>query len=108
MSEMPSMRFYVYELVDPRNDKVFYIGKGTGNRWRQHAHNRKPKNRPNAGNFMKAIILRLIQEAGLKPVCRKIGLFTDEMAAYAFEAECIAEARNTNPYLTNYNDGISR
>lgn len=23
--------FYVYALVDPRNDKVFYIGKGTGN-----------------------------------------------------------------------------
>jgi len=24
--------FYVYALIDPRNEKVFYIGKGTGNR----------------------------------------------------------------------------
>ena len=24
--------FYVYALIDPRDDKVFYIGKGTGNR----------------------------------------------------------------------------
>jgi len=24
--------FYVYALIDPRDDKVFYVGKGTGNR----------------------------------------------------------------------------
>ena len=24
--------FYVYGLIDPRNNKIFYIGKGTGNR----------------------------------------------------------------------------
>ena len=24
--------FYVYALIDPRNDQIFYIGKGTGNR----------------------------------------------------------------------------
>lgn len=28
--------FYVYTLVDPRNDKVFYVGKGTGNRVFSH------------------------------------------------------------------------
>ena len=28
--------FYVYSLVDPRNSKIFYIGKGSGNRVFQH------------------------------------------------------------------------
>lgn len=26
------IRYYVYSLIDPRNNKVFYIGKGRGQR----------------------------------------------------------------------------
>jgi hypothetical protein len=37
---MPSLsnhkRFYVYALVDPRDDAMFYIGKGTGKRKSAH------------------------------------------------------------------------
>lgn len=31
------LKYYVYRLVDPRNGKTFYVGKGKGNRVFQHA-----------------------------------------------------------------------
>lgn len=32
----PQARWYVYELIDGRNDSVFYVGKGSGNRYKAH------------------------------------------------------------------------
>ena len=32
-----SLAYYVYALVDPRDNRIFYIGKGKGNRIFQHA-----------------------------------------------------------------------
>lgn len=32
------LKFYVYRLVDPRNGKTFYVGKGKGNRVFEHAN----------------------------------------------------------------------
>ncbi len=26
------LKYYVYLLIDPRDDKIFYVGKGYGNR----------------------------------------------------------------------------
>lgn len=36
-SVIESLKYYVYCLVDPRDNKIFYIGKGYGNRVFQHA-----------------------------------------------------------------------
>ena len=30
------MSYYVYELIDPRDDRVFYVGKGKKGRIDQH------------------------------------------------------------------------
>jgi hypothetical protein len=35
-STIEKLGYYVYLLIDPRNDKVFYVGKGKGNRVNQH------------------------------------------------------------------------
>ena len=35
-STIEKLGYYVYLLIDPRNDKVFYVGKGKGNRINQH------------------------------------------------------------------------
>jgi hypothetical protein len=39
------IKFYVYALVDPRDKKIFYVGKGVGNRWYHHIldANKTPK-----------------------------------------------------------------
>ena len=35
-STIERLGYYVYLLINPRNDKVFYVGKGKGNRINQH------------------------------------------------------------------------
>ena len=36
-----ALGFYVYMLIDPRNNKPFYVGKGKGNRVFQHVEDAK-------------------------------------------------------------------
>lgn len=36
-SVIEGLKCYVYVLVDPRDNRIFYVGKGTGNRVYQHA-----------------------------------------------------------------------
>ncbi len=36
-SVIEGLKCYVYVLVDPRNNCIFYVGKGSGNRVYQHA-----------------------------------------------------------------------
>ena len=56
--------FYVYALVDPRTNKVFYVGKGKKNRWYDHidsANNSKSKSCKLFGCTLCSHIFALIQ-----------------------------------------------
>lgn len=86
--------WYVYELIDPRDDTIFYVGKGKHQRIDDHeweAENNSPSHKCNK--------IRSIWAEGLQIGKRKIALFWDEQAAYKCEAERIDEIGLEN--LTN-------
>lgn len=86
------LRYYVYTLSDPRNGEIFYVGKGCGNRVLEHERQAK-----RGIQSPKCDRIREILASG-NEVCRaKVGLFSAERDAYAFEAELIALL----PGLTN-------
>lgn len=76
------MTYYVYELRDPRDGAVFYVGKGKGSRIDQHE-----KEAAAGRQSRKCDRIRAIQGAGLALIKEKVGSFRDEQEAYDFEAE---------------------
>lgn len=97
--------YYVYALIDPRNDKVFYIGKGIGNRVFNHEiESGKSKN----DEKMKMQTIRSIENAGLnvKRVIVNWGL--SEREAFVAEASLINLFNFTKDInLTNIMSGHS-
>lgn len=94
------MKYYTYELIDPRNNKVFYVGKGYKNRMYSHFNTVK------SGQILRNTKLnnklkKLIKE-NLKPLYRKIE--TDiEQVAFDKEIELIEFYGKEN--LCNLTDG---
>lgn len=76
--------FYVYQLIDPRDCKPFYVGKGRGQRMYQHeAEARKGK------KSHKCQRIRDIWIAGLEVKREIVQRFDDESKAYIFEDDLI-------------------
>jgi len=85
---MRNARWYVYELIDPRDGLAFYVGKGCGNRI--HAHEREAQK--DVGVCSEKINkIKDIWAAGLEVERRFIAFFWDEQAAYDFEDSRVAE-----------------
>lgn len=59
---MEALQCYVYCLVDPRNNKLFYIGKGSRNRVFQHAEDALDENL----DSLKLNTIREIHKSGLQ------------------------------------------
>lgn len=78
--------YYVYALVDPRNDKVFYIGKGTENRvfW----HKKESDKNPESENE-KIRMIKEIENSGQQVKHILINWGLDEKEAFASEASLI-------------------
>jgi len=94
------MKYYTYELIDPRNNKVFYVGKGCKNRMYSH-FNAVKSGRILRNTKLNNKLKKLIKE-NLKPLYRKIE--TDiEQVAFDKEIELIEFYGKEN--LCNLADG---
>lgn len=88
------MSYYVYELIDPRNDGVFYVGKGKNDRI--SAHEKEAR----AGRVSrKCSLIREIEVEGFAIQKRVVKRFAKEQDAYDFEADLIDRYGLSN--LTN-------
>jgi hypothetical protein len=86
-----TQKYYVYTLADPRDDKIFYIGKGTAARNYAHTH-RVP--RPNDSNMSpKSKKIRDILDADLQVKSTIVKRFYEEQDAYDYEAKLISKAK---------------
>jgi hypothetical protein len=78
--------WYVYVLVDPRDEEPFYVGKGRGAR--MHHHEKESF----AGVCSeKCNKINDIHAAGLKIIKKQLAFFWEERAALDFERDLISE-----------------
>jgi len=93
-------RYYVYQLIDPRDGSVFYIGKGTGERIKQHTREAKAGI---VGNAKKHQRIDAILAAGLSVREIIVADNLDEKQAYQIEREMIKAMKNDG--ITNILNG---
>lgn len=88
---------YVYRLIDPRDGKTFYVGKGTGNRVFAHARGEISEQEAGALMSLKRAAIDKIKAAGLQVghVIHRHGL--DDAQAFLVESALI----DAYPGLTN-------
>lgn len=81
------MAYYVYVYLDPRKKypQPFYIGKGSGNRYKSHL-NETSENTINKQKFYK---IQSIRKEGKKPIIKIIRKNLSEIEAYDLESKLI-------------------
>lgn len=87
--------YYVYVLIDPRDARVFYVGKGTGERLL--AHGLEADLERERGQSRKTSRIREIRAAGKEPLVEVVRHGLEETEAYLVEASLI----DVLPNLTN-------
>tara|TARA_R110002153_G_scaffold265563_1_gene428317 strand:- start:11 stop:661 length:651 start_codon:yes stop_codon:yes gene_type:complete len=89
--------FYVYHLIDPRDNTVFYVGKGKGDRC--NVHTRPSELEGNTSH--KANKIRKIHSEGLEPIVKIVESNLTEDVSFERERFYISNIQN----LTNMTDG---
>lgn len=104
-SVIEGLKCYVYVLVDPRNNCIFYVGKGSGNRVYQHVQAALVEDSPS----LKLSTIREIKELGLDVKYYIIRHNLTEQEAYLVESSIIDlltyPAFNKENILTNLVSG---
>lgn len=99
--------YYVYELVDPRTNQPFYIGKGSGRRMFSHLKE-ATLDRAKQINRFKCAVINNIVSSGRAVIINKIQENLDEPTAYELEQVLISKYGkrcNGSGILTNITDG---
>ncbi len=104
-SVIEGLKCYVYALVDPRDNHIFYVGKGSGNRVYQHAQAAIVDD----SKSLKLSIIRNIKDLGLEVKYYIIRHNLTEEEAYLVESSIIDlltyPAFNKENILTNLVSG---
>lgn len=81
--------FYTYELIDPRNNKIFYIGKGKNNR--MYFHYNSVKNGNILVNRHLYYKIKQLIDNNLEPIYNKIFESNNEKLCLYYEVKQIKE-----------------
>lgn len=92
IDQIPTKRFYVYYLEDPRNGLIFYFGKGTGDRKDHHV--KEVLNCKVSYNPTKAIKIQEIIKSGESVKSIIFHQTNDESEAFSIEAQLIAKFKD--------------
>ncbi len=86
MAQLKPWKWYVYELVDPRDGEVFYVGKGSGKRIEAHEKEARASQQVCTEKLNR---IRDIWAAGLEVERQFVAFFREEAEAYKYEAQRI-------------------
>ena len=103
MGSRSAYKWYVYLLVDPRCGKAFYVGKGVGERARQHE---KDVKRGIEKNPAKSARIESILRDGLSVSIAKVAYFSCEKAARNYESSLIRNSKGLTNIARNKNKPI--